>query len=229
MSSNHRMTNGPKYLVMDEKTLCYRLDPPQLFFVGVLAGSVLRGGCGPLDGTAAIVPNVTRLRAATEIDFEFFRVALPNDFVWVGESVGHRGDQEPMAPAGPIQLAVTMAFLWQGFLMSPQLARVELSDEESDQYNGQIGLAQRDLSRWAVALDSIIPIVGEYDFEYSNVFEYEVTERVGAYLRTMRCSVEEKTIQEVAKMAAEFFVESDSDLYPEIKTQFANAIRKHVK
>lgn len=106
---------------------------------------------------------------------------------------------EPVAPAGPMQLAVTMAFLWQGFIMSPQLVRVELSEEEEGHYSGQIGAAQRNLSRWAVALDSIIPIVGEYAFEYSGVFEYEVTEAVGAYLRKMRCAMEEQTIQQVAR------------------------------
>lgn len=127
-----------------------------------------------------------------------------------------------------MQLAVTMAFLWQGFIMSPQLVRVELSEEEEGHYSGQIGAAQRNLSRWAVALDSIIPIVGEYAFEYSGVFEYEVTEAVGAYLRKMRCAMEEQTIQQVAKMATEFFVESDSDLYPEIKAEFAKAMRKHL-
>lgn len=225
--NNHtQLTKSSKYVVIDEHTLGYRLERTPNF-IGVLAGSVLRAGHSPLDGMVAIVPKVTRLRAATEIDFQFFRVALPTDFVWAGGN-GERDRSESVAAAGPIQLAVTMAFLWQGFILSPELTRVELSDEEEGHYNGQIGAAQRDLSRWAVALDSILPIVGEYAFEYSGVFEYEVTERVGAYLRKMRCAMEDETIQEVAKTAAEFFLETGSDLYPEIKAKFAIALRKHL-
>ncbi|UIF89456.1 hypothetical protein [Cupriavidus sp. UYPR2.512] len=70
-----------KYVVVDEHTLGYRIEETPRF-IGVLAGSVLRGGHNPIDGPAVIIPGLTRLRAATEIDFEFFRVVLPPDFVW---------------------------------------------------------------------------------------------------------------------------------------------------
>lgn len=74
-------TKRTKYVVMDEHTLGYLMDEMPNY-IGVLAGSVLRGGRNPLYGNAIITPGRTCLRPATEIDFEFFRHVLPLDFVW---------------------------------------------------------------------------------------------------------------------------------------------------
>lgn len=60
-----------KYIVKNENTLCYRQEGTQ--FVGVLAGSVIRGGHNPLNGSIIIAPS-DALRPATLEDFEFFRV-----------------------------------------------------------------------------------------------------------------------------------------------------------
>lgn len=64
--------NEGKYIVKNESTLCYRQEGSH--FVGVLAGSVLRGGHNPLYGPVCISPNDT-VRPATLADFEFFRVS----------------------------------------------------------------------------------------------------------------------------------------------------------
>lgn len=83
LNGNNRseLSADTKYVVMDEHTLGYRIEAnPNL--IGVLAGSVLRGGRNPIDGPAVITSGITRLRAATEIDFVFFGVVLPPDFEW---------------------------------------------------------------------------------------------------------------------------------------------------
>jgi hypothetical protein len=76
-----QQARNAKYVVMDEHTLGYLLEETPNY-IGVLAGSVLRGGRNPLDGPAIVTPGLTRLRPATETDFEFFRHVLPIDFVW---------------------------------------------------------------------------------------------------------------------------------------------------
>ncbi|PNE59582.1 hypothetical protein A8H39_00075 [Paraburkholderia fungorum] len=76
-----KQSKNAKYVVMDEHTLGYVMDEAPNY-IGVLAGSVKRGGRNPLDGPAIIAAGITRLRPATEVDFEFFRVAIPIDFVW---------------------------------------------------------------------------------------------------------------------------------------------------
>lgn len=65
-----------RYVVMDEHTLGY-LIPQTPDCIGVLAGSVLRGGHDPMQGTAPIATGRTVLRQATRADFDFFRVAPP--------------------------------------------------------------------------------------------------------------------------------------------------------
>lgn len=60
-----------KYIVINENTLAYRIEGSQ--FVGVLAGSVVRGGRNPLDGTIPISP-LDKVRDATLGDFESYRV-----------------------------------------------------------------------------------------------------------------------------------------------------------
>ncbi|VVE17895.1 MULTISPECIES: hypothetical protein [Pandoraea] len=78
-SDTKTKSTNAKYVVMDEHTLGYLIDEtPNV--MGVLAGSVKRRGHNPMNGPATIVHGNTRLRPANEIDFEFFRVALPSDF-----------------------------------------------------------------------------------------------------------------------------------------------------
>lgn len=61
-----------KYIVVNENALCYRIDDN--VFLGVLAGSVRRGGPDPLCGIIAAAPSDT-IRPATIEDFAFFRVS----------------------------------------------------------------------------------------------------------------------------------------------------------
>ncbi len=58
-----------KYIVVNENTLCYKVEDSQ--FVGGLAGSVVRGGHDPKNGTIALSP-LDKIRDATLEDFEFF-------------------------------------------------------------------------------------------------------------------------------------------------------------
>ncbi|MFA7483909.1 MAG: hypothetical protein WC314_25670 [Vulcanimicrobiota bacterium] len=59
------------YVVMNENTLGYLTPVP--FQLGVLAGSMLKGGHDPLNGVALITPS-DRLRPAKKADFDTFRV-----------------------------------------------------------------------------------------------------------------------------------------------------------
>lgn len=61
-----------KYVVLNEHTLCYRIEG-QPYHLGVLAGSVLRGGHDWKNGPVAFGPSDT-LRPATREDFETYRV-----------------------------------------------------------------------------------------------------------------------------------------------------------
>ena len=61
-----------KYVVLDEHTLCYRLDGVKSM-LGVLAGSVLRGGHDWKNGPVSFTEE-SNVRAATVADFDFFRV-----------------------------------------------------------------------------------------------------------------------------------------------------------
>lgn len=67
------------YVVKDGHTLGYLIDGhPTL--MGVLAGSVLKGGHDPKNGVVSIVPGHTKVRSAIEADFYTFRVVLPPNF-----------------------------------------------------------------------------------------------------------------------------------------------------
>lgn len=66
-----------RYVVADEHTLGY-LIPEMPDYIGILAGSVLKGGPDPLQGTALIVPGHTQVRQATLEDFANFRVVPPS-------------------------------------------------------------------------------------------------------------------------------------------------------
>lgn len=63
-----------RYVVKNENTLGYLLatNPPMM---GVLAGSVLKGGHNPLNGPVLADPASDNLRPATKADFEAFRVS----------------------------------------------------------------------------------------------------------------------------------------------------------
>ena len=60
------------YVVLNEHTLAYRL-PATPNLLGVLAGSVLRGGHNPLNGSVSISER-DHLRPATHADFDAYRV-----------------------------------------------------------------------------------------------------------------------------------------------------------
>jgi hypothetical protein len=62
----------PKYIVINENTLAYKIEGSP--FVGVLAGSVVRGGHDPKNGSIAISP-LDVIRQATKEDFEFYNVS----------------------------------------------------------------------------------------------------------------------------------------------------------
>jgi hypothetical protein len=75
------MTSEEKYVVIgaNEHSLCYRFENdtfnlPGYYRVGILHGSVLRGGFNDLDGWT-IVADTEPVRSATLADFEFFRVS----------------------------------------------------------------------------------------------------------------------------------------------------------
>ena len=62
------------YVVKDENTLGYLYKGPcGTLMIGVLAGSVLRGGANPVDGPV-FVSSMGDIRLATEEDFSNFRV-----------------------------------------------------------------------------------------------------------------------------------------------------------
>lgn len=61
-----------KYVVMGDHTLCHRIAG-LTNTLGVLAGSVIRGGHNPLYGPVGY-NSEAELRNATLEDFEFFRV-----------------------------------------------------------------------------------------------------------------------------------------------------------
>lgn len=60
-----------KYVVKNENTLCYRQEGSEL--LGVLAGSVIRGGHDWKNGAVSVGPSDT-LRPATLEDFDAYRV-----------------------------------------------------------------------------------------------------------------------------------------------------------
>lgn len=74
------LSDQARYVVLDEHTLGYMIpELPGQF--GILAGSVLRGGHDPMQGTVLISPGRTKVRPATESDFSEYRVSLPSCFI----------------------------------------------------------------------------------------------------------------------------------------------------
>lgn len=69
-----------KYVVLNEHTLGY-LIPEWKNAVGILRASVLRGSPhSDQDGWTMFVPGSDQVRAATEEDFQAYRVQLPRDY-----------------------------------------------------------------------------------------------------------------------------------------------------
>lgn len=75
---------GTYYVVMAEHTLGYISDV-QPNDMGVLAGSVVRGGHNHLNGMVSIVPGFDKLRIATEQDFKDYRVRPPKGYSFLQE------------------------------------------------------------------------------------------------------------------------------------------------
>jgi hypothetical protein len=67
-----------KYVVLNENTLGY-INEERPNTLGVLAGSVIRGGHVWSNGPVTIVPTVDKVRPATREDLETYRVAAPPD------------------------------------------------------------------------------------------------------------------------------------------------------
>lgn len=61
-----------KYVVLNGHTLCYRIEATPTM-LGVLAGSVRRGGHDPMNGAVFFGPNC-ELREATQQDFDDYRI-----------------------------------------------------------------------------------------------------------------------------------------------------------
>lgn len=64
----------PDYYVLNENTLGY-VYAEQPNRMGVLAGSVLKGGHDWRNGPVAIMPGIDKLRPATLADFDEYRVS----------------------------------------------------------------------------------------------------------------------------------------------------------
>lgn len=127
------------------------------------------------------------------------------------------------------EVALTSAFLWQGFSKSNDLATVELSDDEANHYGGEVGAAVH-TARWAVGLASVKAYADKSGMEHPGTFEYDVTEAVGTYLRTVQCRIDERTIHHVAKLAVEFFIDTEVDENTVVWLEsFASVLRDAIK
>lgn len=71
-SNTMHVASQAKYVVLNEHTLCYRIEATPTM-LGVLAGSVRRSGHNPLYGPVSFTPRCT-LREATHKDFDEYRV-----------------------------------------------------------------------------------------------------------------------------------------------------------
>lgn len=79
------MTHAVRYVVKDEHTLGYVRGNSS--WMGVLSGSVVRGGHSPFGGPVGTFGAV--IRDATVEDFAFFRVCVPPDFLADQDEVPH--------------------------------------------------------------------------------------------------------------------------------------------
>lgn len=71
-SNTTQTAEQAKYVVLNENTLCYRIEATPSM-LGVLAGSVRRGGHNPLYGPVSFTPSCA-LREATQKDFDEYSV-----------------------------------------------------------------------------------------------------------------------------------------------------------
>lgn len=72
------MENATQYFVCDENTLCCQVPGDTL--IGILAGSVIRGGRNPLNGVTH-VSTFRTVRPATADDFTEYRCQPPRGFL----------------------------------------------------------------------------------------------------------------------------------------------------
>ncbi len=82
--TNLRNVFNTIYVVKDEHTLGYFQNtdtiPTKIAFMGVLHGSVLKGGHDWKNGPVAFQPGYNKIRLATAADFDEYRVKLPPDW-----------------------------------------------------------------------------------------------------------------------------------------------------
>ncbi len=72
------------YVVKDEHTLGYFQNtdtiPTEMCMMGVLHGSVFKGGHDWKNGPVVFQPGYNKIRLATAADFDEYRVCLPPDW-----------------------------------------------------------------------------------------------------------------------------------------------------
>lgn len=86
------------YVVLNENTLGY-VQTPNTRFMGILHGSVLRGGHDWRNGNVHVTGGIDKLRPATEQDFADYRVECPPDFRMVtAEELGTYRIMSPIRP-----------------------------------------------------------------------------------------------------------------------------------
>jgi hypothetical protein len=75
-STRKMSTENVTYVVLNENTLGY-INNESPNTMGVLAGSIIRGGHSWENGPVTIVPTVDKMRPATPADFDNYRVEIP--------------------------------------------------------------------------------------------------------------------------------------------------------
>ncbi|SDD58653.1 hypothetical protein SAMN05216345_111154 [Cupriavidus sp. YR651] len=113
----------------------------------------------------------------------------------------------------------TAMFLWAGFLGTKR----ELTAEEANHYGGQSGAADC-LVLWANLIDACLPVIEAMKLDYPGVFEYEVSEPAGVYLRQHSCANTYLTRAHVADMIANFFCEKGDDSHELVSKRMLGAM-----
>lgn len=106
--------------------------------------------------------------------------------------------------------SITSIYLWQGFTSSGPI-----KGDEIEVYSGETGAATA-ITDWADRLDACDPLFEGLNF--AGVFEYEVTEAIGAMLRPFQCLVNETTLHEAADLLAKWFHPSDESEQANLRT-----------
>jgi hypothetical protein len=65
----------PKIVVLNENTLGYLFNIDEFLWLGILDGSVIRGGHSWLNGPVAVIQPIDKIRPATQKDFKEYRVS----------------------------------------------------------------------------------------------------------------------------------------------------------